>query len=264
MKNTYSSIDSATGSHDGGLVSIKVAAIEWLSTKWQRDFATGTVLPPSLLSGYEWIVIDLTQESYSYEETPQVSKAGGFFETVIAGLNNNLTPSVLLVLETLVNHQFVVIAKGCDGLERVCGNTDGGMRLTIGNTNKNETSGAKVLSLSLQYQHKKPNPFVVSPCTGITNFSSLSWNAQEINGDSFPYMIFAGGSAIGSAQVELIIDSSTSYQATVPEGESQLMLSECPGWPDLVYGNTYTMRWRRVCPHGFYTSWQQASVVYSW
>lgn len=263
MKPVYSNLTPTYGVHQGGVCKIEIAPIEWLSTKLIRDFANGCTVIPALIEGKEWIVIEFTPDSYSYDEKPKTIKAGTYFETSVDGTSNDLDASTYQLLETLRYHQFIAIVTDRKKRKRICGTNETGMTMQIGNDNKNTDSGKLTVPVNLQYQNEKLNPFLIEKCIGIENFTDCYWHTVSTSGDEWPMISFTGGNDIGNIEVEFHnTPSGTIYTTTILAGERDFIVTDELGWSGFIPTNAHIVRWRKVCPLGQYTAWSSKSLTY--
>ncbi len=260
MKPAYDNINLTYGVHEGGICKIEIAPMEWLSEKLTIDFATGTVHPPSLLEGKEWLVVTLTPDSYSYVSSPKIGKAGSYYETEIGGVANDIDKSILQVLQTLRYHQFVVKALDLKKRQRICGDIDTGMILQITDANTNENGGKLSVGISLRAEHEKINPAILVPCEGTENFTDAYLTVPDVSPPTSMAINFSGGNLTGTTQVEIINIPGFSSDIVLAQG-IDFIDGDQAYWSIKIITATFKVRWRRVCRAGFYSAWQEKTFT---
>ncbi len=160
MKPVYSNVDLKPGAHNGGIITIQVAAKEWLSSDPVISFMSGKVTTAiTLLEGFNWLTLEFTPGSYTYDEKPKQSKPGTYYEVTAAGIINYSDPDLQQVLQTLRYHQVVAIVTNRNKFRKVVGNTEYGMIPQIGNIITNAASGKEYAEFSLLAQTEASPPF---------------------------------------------------------------------------------------------------------
>lgn len=261
MNPAYTDVELETGSHDGGLYKIEIAPIEWLAAKIEIEFSTGTVFTPALIDGKEWLELQLTPDTYSYEEIPKESKSGKYYETTIGGLCNNLSSELLQVMETLRHHQFVVIAHDLKKARRICGNIDAGMFLSIADDNKNDGGGKLSVGYSFTMQHQRLNPTMLDICEGVTNFDDYSVAIPDVIPPTAMYGVFTNGSSNARTEVQVIeLPSGDTTDIVLDAGDNELGGDEA-FWEVMVQTETFKVRWRRRCIGGYFTDWEEKTLT---
>ena len=162
MNQVYSNIAPTTGAFSSGICKIQIAPKEWLLDDIEIDFNTGTVISQVLLRDQlAWINLDLTENSYEFEEKPKSSKGGPFFEITIAGLVNNLTPELLQVLSTLSHHELIAILKDRQRRLKIVGTMTAGLVFQFGNREITSNGGTQTINIDLTMQSEDPAPFYI-------------------------------------------------------------------------------------------------------
>jgi hypothetical protein len=152
MKRSYNNINPSFGPYSKGICKILIAPREWVQDAIIKDFETGKVVDAIILTdARQFIELQFTPESYSYEEKPKGSKAGSYYEISLEGIANNITAETLLTLETLRHHEFVAIIFTKDNLQKLVGDNETGLRLVFGNK---EDDNKQVLSIAMAMENE--------------------------------------------------------------------------------------------------------------
>jgi hypothetical protein len=160
MKPKYSDINLTTGIFSSGIYNIKAVPREWLNAPVLKDFNSNTVTAAiTLIGGKTWFELELTPDSYEFDEKPKSNKGSDYFDISLQGNINNLTTDILLILETLRSHELVVILTDRQKRKRVAGNRDNGMILRFGINEKSDQGGNQVIALDLTMQNEFASPF---------------------------------------------------------------------------------------------------------
>ncbi len=100
MKPVYSDININTGAHIAGICQILITPREWVATDTVIDFNTGRILEPvTLLDNKFWMLLNLIDNTYTYDENPKASKTTSF-EISCSGTLNNYHYALQQVLQT--------------------------------------------------------------------------------------------------------------------------------------------------------------------
>ncbi len=160
MKPIYSNLTLTTGAFSSGICKIKMVPKEWLSEPIEIDFATGKVIQQILLvEGKEWISLELSENTYDFEEKLKSSRDGDFYEKLIQGLINNITPELLQILQTIRYHEMVAIVMDRQRRSKVVGNFDAALLFRFSNRENNNQGGQQICSIDLYMQSEHTSPF---------------------------------------------------------------------------------------------------------
>src|SRR5436190_18518264 len=161
MLRTYTDIKPTSGLYTAGICEIMIVPREWLTDAWVAEFADNKVVHEILLDyGYEFITLELTPESYEFDEKPKTNRGGSYFEITVQGNLNNITPELLQSLETIRYHEVVAILKDKRRRYKVVGNKDAG--LVFRYANKEDTTkqgGLQVVAIDMTMDCDKLSPF---------------------------------------------------------------------------------------------------------
>ena len=161
MLNTYSPIETLKGWYLAGICGIMIAPREWMSDPIARDFNTGIIDGiPDLSGAYEYLELELVPESYEYEEKAKTNKQGPFFETHLSGLINNITPELLMTLETLRYHEFVAVLTDRQKRLKFAGDITNGLTLNFSNKESNNQGGLQVVSIEMAMNFEQAAAFI--------------------------------------------------------------------------------------------------------
>lgn len=157
MLNSYANLKFTEGPYAAGTCFIKAVPREWLLYPIAADFNTGKIIDEILLQpGREFIKLELVPDSYEFDEKPKSNKGGNYFVVTVQGTLNNLTPELLLTLETLRNHELVVILKDRRQRWRVTGDQDAGMTLQFSNKeDSTRQGGLQTVAIDLSMDAEK-------------------------------------------------------------------------------------------------------------
>ena len=157
MKQAYNNISLTPGAHNKGLVSIKVAAKEWLSNTVLIDFATGAVSTAiTFLTGKGWIDINFIPGSYTMDEIPKISKNGTAYEITIAGTINNNDVSIQQIIESIRYNELIIIATDKNGDRKITGNT---LKAMLPSFINKTISSSQQINASFSYESDTIPPF---------------------------------------------------------------------------------------------------------
>lgn len=160
MKPIYSNLTLTTGAFSSGICKIKMVPKEWLSEPIEIDFATGKVIQKILLvEDKEWISLELAENTYDFEEKPKSNRDGDFYEILIQGLINSISPELLQILQTIRYHEMVAIVMDKQRRWKVVGNSDAALLFRFGNRESNNQGGQQICSIDLSMQSEHPSPF---------------------------------------------------------------------------------------------------------
>jgi len=159
MKTVYADIAPATGLHNGGICSVYVIPREWLDADPVIDFETGRVLTAlPLKPGRFWIRLDLVEETYKFNETPESSKSGPYTKTALAGNLNYYNYMLRQQLETLRRSQPVVMLTDLNQRRRLAGDTETGMIFSYA-YDLNNNPGEEKVSVNMMMETEDPAPY---------------------------------------------------------------------------------------------------------
>jgi hypothetical protein len=263
MKKVYDSLRPAEGVHNGGVIKIEVVPKEWLSNEIEIDFNTGTVNQEiGLITGKSLLTLQLIEDSYEFEERPKSGSAGTFFEISISGLLNTVTAEVLQQLESLRQHELVVICTDRDKLKRIVGTKESAMIFQFGNSNRNNSAGKKEVQISMFYQSERTAPFYSTLCTGYLNFTDVAMEPDIDENPGESVFDFSGGNTVGDTEVEIDYTGLlgefigfTKQYVTVPAGQTSFNIGY-DFLPDFGAG-ILIVRWRRKCATNTYSAWKE-------
>ncbi len=160
MLNVYNTISPTYGPHIGGICSIKIAPIEWLSEEVVCDFATGKILTAvPFITNRSWINLELLFESYEFIAKPKAAKPGSFFEVSLTGTSNDITPETLQVLATFRHHQFIALVKDAQRRDKLIGNIHEGMSFQFSTKESNNKTGTLEVAIDMAMDLQNPVPF---------------------------------------------------------------------------------------------------------
>lgn len=160
MKPIYGNIEPVTGASYSGICTLKIIPKEWVSSYIDIDFASNSVLyEPLLFEDKSWLIITLNEKSYEYSESPKYTKAGQYYEINFSGTINDMSPSLLQILETLRYHEFIAIIKDRHGRQKLIGTNAAGMVLSISNKEVNSDGGTQTVSIQLSMENEFAAPF---------------------------------------------------------------------------------------------------------
>jgi hypothetical protein len=160
MKPAYSSVALKEGPHKGGIISIQIAAKEWLDDDIVIDFLTGKVTSAvTFLSTHNWLTLTFTPNSYEYDEKPKSNKSGSYYEVSAAGIINYVDAALQQVLETLRYNQLVCLLTDRNQQLKLIGNKNFGMIFTIEQKNANNQSGVQQVPVSFYLETEDAPPF---------------------------------------------------------------------------------------------------------
>ena len=160
MKQAYNNISITSGAYAAGIFKIQIAPREWLQYDIVPDFTTGKVLNEVLLTDNKsFIKLSFTPDSYQFDEKPKNTKAGTYFEIKFEGIINNITPEILLTLETLRNHELVAILHDKQRRKKVIGNQAAGLIFQYSNQEDAKNGGVQICAVSLMMDSEAITPF---------------------------------------------------------------------------------------------------------
>lgn len=158
MKPVYSNVILAEGAHVAGICKLQLAPREWLEENIELDFDTGKITDAvNFIDDRDWLEIELTQESYEFDEKPKSNKSGSFYEISVAGILNKYTADAQQVLETYRYHEFIVLLTDKNNVQRLVGNEEKGMLLQHDHSNKSG-AGEERLDVSLLMESEATAP----------------------------------------------------------------------------------------------------------
>jgi len=161
MISSYANIKATSGLYAAGICQIKMVPREWLTEAWTVDFLTGKVISEILLEDdREFITLDLVPDSYEFEEKPKSNRGGSYFEVMVQGTLNNITPELLATLETVRYHEMVAILKDKQRRYKVVGNKEAGLIFRYSNKeDSTKQGGLQVCAIDMAMDSDKLNPF---------------------------------------------------------------------------------------------------------
>lgn len=160
MRPAYSDHKLFTGIHTAGIYKLQVIAKEWLQDPLVIDFNTGKITTAAvLIFGKTWLTIELTPESYDFDEKMKTGKPGSYFETTISGTSNSIDATLLQQMETLRYHEIIAIVFERDKRKRIVGDQTTGMSYQFYPKLKNSSGGQQQISIDLIIQTARTAPF---------------------------------------------------------------------------------------------------------
>lgn len=160
MKPIYNNLTLTTGAFSSGICKIKIVPKEWLAEPIETDFATGKVIDVILLQdGKQWLTLELAENTYDFDEKLKSGRAGDYYEIIIQGLINNISPELLQILGTLRFHEVVAIVMDRQRRWKVIGNLDAALLFRFSNKENNNQGGQQICSIDLSMQNEHPSPF---------------------------------------------------------------------------------------------------------
>ncbi len=160
MKPIYNNLTLTTGAYFAGISKIKIVPREWITEPIEIDFETGKVINEVLLAeGKQWLNLELTENSYDFEEKIKSSRSGEYYDIVIQGTINNISPELLQILETIRYHEMVAVAMDRQRRWKVIGNKDAALLFRFSNKENNNQGGQQICSIDLSMQSEHTSPF---------------------------------------------------------------------------------------------------------
>lgn len=161
MKASYANLTLTQGLYAAGICEIQIVPREWLQDPYTVDFNTGKVIDQILLEAdRNFITLEFTPESYEFDEKPKSNRGGSYFEVQVQGNINNITPELLVTLETIRYHEMVAILKDKQRRLKVVGNKDTGLVFRF--ANKEDTTrqgGLQICAIDMTMDSEKLSPF---------------------------------------------------------------------------------------------------------
>lgn len=156
MKPVYDNLPVSKGPLKPRICSILMAPKEWLVTDLVIDFNTGTVLSDlTLQAGTGWLLLELTPESYDFEETEKSNRSGDYYTILITGTSNTITPQMQQVLNTLRYNQMICQVKDKWGRIKIVGDKNKAAIFQFSHVNKD----VETVNISLTLDSEYPAPF---------------------------------------------------------------------------------------------------------
>lgn len=161
MLNTYDDIIIQNGFYKAGFYKILIAPREWLGAIVEPDFLTGTISGiPTLIDDRKYIHVAFTPDTYEFEEKPKTGAAGPYYETTLQGLINNITPELMISLQTYNYHEFVAVCHDVNKRAKFVGLNDNALNLSIQNKETSAQGGNQVVQISLQMNSEYLSPLI--------------------------------------------------------------------------------------------------------
>ncbi|HNX08232.1 MAG TPA: hypothetical protein PKL96_11665 [Bacteroidales bacterium] len=98
-------------------------------------------------------------DTLSFSEEQQDGDPGSSFKTEITGLVPRLTAAYLDLFNEMRRHRFVVLVKDNNGLSRLAGTKDAGMKFWFKQSTKTSPSGLNGFEFGFTLLSDKPAPF---------------------------------------------------------------------------------------------------------
>ena len=128
MKQVNADIKSKTGAHFKGITKIQVAAKEWVSNTIDIDFSTGKVITAlTFVAGCGWEEIQFIPGSYNFEEKSKDTKNGSVYDITVTGIMNNNDAATQQLIESIRNHELIVLVTDKTQAIKLAGTLDRGM-----------------------------------------------------------------------------------------------------------------------------------------
>lgn len=160
MKSVYSDIKNISGEHIAGIVDIMITPREWLAADPVIDFETGKVLQAlSLKTNKFFLLLQLANASYSYEEKPKASKSGDYYEISASADLNTFNYSIQQALETLRYSECIAVIRDRNKRRKLIGMGYSAMKLSVTHSHKNAPSSEEKVTLDLVYESEGLPPF---------------------------------------------------------------------------------------------------------
>lgn len=106
------------------------------------------------------ISLDLVPDSYIFEEKPKESRAGQFFQVMVQGNINDITPELLTSLNTIRNHEVIAILHDKRGRKKIVGDETSALLFRFGNKEDNtKQGGIQVCSIDMTMDSENTAPF---------------------------------------------------------------------------------------------------------
>lgn len=160
MKQVYANLTHTPGLQKSGYCRVVFTARDWVQDPIYSDFMTGKVITKiNIRTGGFWMQAAFAPESFSFSQNPKTSNSGEYYEIKASGLLNTYNYAVRNVLETLRNHELIVILYDKYGRRTLLGNDEKGMTLSVQHGNTDSRDGKEYLQLELTGQSEKLAPF---------------------------------------------------------------------------------------------------------
>lgn len=142
----------------GGICSLKFCKRSDVHTWPEINPATGVMGTALVLKqGGIFYYAELIDQARGFDEQQKDSPAGIFFDITATGSLRGSTASNILSLQSMLNHQWVVILADRNGVTRMMGNEDSGATLTY-KYDSGTGNNARKTEISFKWQHPLPSP----------------------------------------------------------------------------------------------------------
>lgn len=162
LLNTYvspASLQSTLRPKLGGFCSITYARWEDVATWPLPNPATGIIESAVVLKpGRNFYTLDATEADRLYNEQMKTGPEGKYFEIPITGKLATADETILLILDVMKSHRWVVVPKERAGFMRLIGNEDSGADFTW-NYTSGDSDTSRMVDLKWTWQHPNSAPF---------------------------------------------------------------------------------------------------------